>query len=133
VKESEALAMAAAACAADELATDILVLDLRTLSDVVDFFVIASSSSDMHLQAIAAGIEERLREDGAAPHHREGDPGSRWILLDYFDVVVHMMHPETRAFFSLEELWGDAPRTMIESKQLSVETAEALGDDDADD
>lgn len=132
MKDSEVLALAAADRAADELATDIVVIDLRTLSDVVDFFVIASSTSDMHLSAIASSIEEGLYREGAVPHHREGEAGSRWILLDYIDVIVHLMHPATRAFYSLEELWGDAPVRKIESRGLSANVSdERAGDLDA--
>jgi len=132
VKDPEALAMAAAALAADELATDIVVLDLRTLTDVVDFFVLASSDSDMHLHAIATGIQEGLDDAGVALYHREGDPGSRWILLDYFDVVVHVMHPATRSFYSLEDLWGDAPVIKVASERLSVDVLPSDGPVDED-
>ncbi|MBN1425244.1 ribosome silencing factor [Candidatus Fermentibacteria bacterium] len=124
--------MAAATLAADELATDIVVLDLRTLSDVVDFFVIASSPSDMHLHAIASGIEDGLRHKGTAPHHREGGAGSRWILLDYIDVIVHLMHPSIRTFYSLEELWGDAPTRRVETRRLSSEISDGIDLDDID-
>lgn len=130
MRDSRSLATAVASLAADELATDIVVLDLRTLSDVVDFFVLASSDSDMHLNAIATGIEQGLRASGVALYHREGEPGSRWILLDYLDVVVHLMHPATRAFYALEELWGDAPAERVESKRLAVD---AIPSDEADD
>ena len=132
MKDPEALAMSAAALAADQLATDIVVLDLRTLSDVVDFFVLASSDSDMHLNAIATGIQDGLDAAGAALYHREGGTGSKWILLDYVDVVVHLMHPATRAFYSIEDLWGDAPLAKIESKRLAVDAA-SIGESDDDD
>lgn len=121
--------MAAATKAAEGLAKDILILDLRNLTDVVDFFVLASSESELHLNAIATGIEEGLREMGIRLHHREGEPGSRWILLDYLEVVVHLMHPSTRAFYALEELWGDAPFTRVESMGLAVQGA-VDGDED---
>ncbi len=132
MKDSEELARAVALIAADELAADIVILDLRRLSDIVDFFVIASSDSDMHLNAISTGIETKLREAGIMVSHREGEPGARWILLDYLDVVVHLMHPSTRAFYALEELWGDAPLTRIESRRLAVEGLAPSGGGDDD-
>ena len=109
--EGLALARAALNCALDKKATDPVVLDLRELAGVSDYFVIVSAASEVQTKAIADFIEERLREDlGAKPWHVEGKDGRRWVLLDYIDVVVHVFHERTREYYLLERLWGDAKR-----------------------
>jgi ribosome-associated protein len=109
--EGLTLARAALACALDKKATDPVVLDLRELAGVSDYFVIVSAASEVQTKAIADHIEERLREDqGARPWHVEGKDGRRWVLLDYIDVVVHVFHERTREYYLLERLWGDAKR-----------------------
>jgi ribosome-associated protein len=88
-----------------------VVLDLRGISTFTDFFVICSATSEPHLKAIAGEIETRLREDhGIRAVAVDGFPASQWIVLDYLQVVVHVFHQDKRAFYSLEDLWGDAPR-----------------------
>jgi len=85
-------------------------LDLRTISTFTDFFVICSATSEPQLKAIANEIETRLREDNAIrPVAIDGFPASQWVVLDYLQVVVHVFHANKRAFYSLEDLWGDAP------------------------
>ena len=86
-------------------------LDLRNISTFTDFFVICSATSEPQLKAIAGEIEARLKEE-----HRiraaavDGFPASQWIVLDYLQVVVHIFHQDKRSFYTLEDLWGDAPR-----------------------
>jgi len=88
-----------------------VVLDLRGISTFTDFFVICSGTSEPHLKAIAGEIEGRLKADhGLRPASIDGFPASQWIVLDYMQVIVHIFHAEKRAFYSLEDLWGDAPR-----------------------
>jgi ribosome-associated protein len=130
--KSDVLARRAAELAADELAQEIVILDLRGLSDVVDFFVIVSGMSEHHLVAVSNGISQGLKDEGTAPYHREGEPGSHWILLDYVDVVVHILLPMTRQFYALEELWGDAPMEEIASGRTAPEGYDSP-DDEADD
>ena len=85
-------------------------LDLRTISTFTDFFVICSATSEPQLKAIANEIETRLREDHAIrPVAIDGFPASQWIVLDYLQVVVHVFHRDKREFYSLEDLWSDAP------------------------
>jgi ribosome-associated protein len=100
--------------AADKKAEDIVVLDLREISTFTDFFVICSATSEPQLKAIAGEIEARLKENykirAAAV---DGFPASQWIVLDYMQVVVHVFHREKRDFYSLEDLWGDAPRLKL--------------------
>jgi ribosome-associated protein len=95
------------------------VLDLRDLSTFTDFFVICSAGSEPQLKAIANEIETRLREDHAVRAVAiDGFPASQWIVLDYLQVVVHIFHRDKREFYSLEDLWGDAPRLEWESATL---------------
>jgi ribosome-associated protein len=104
--------------ASNKKAEDIVVLDLRGISTFTDFFVICSGTSEPHLKAIAGEIEGGLREDhGVRASSVDGFPASQWIVLDYMQVIVHVFHREKREFYSLEDLWGDAPR-------LAWETAE---------
>ncbi len=87
---------------------------MRGISSFTDFFVICSGTSEPHLKAIAGEIEERLKkDDGMKPNAVDGYPMSHWIVMDYGDVVVHVFHSEKRAFYSLEDLWGDAPRLKL--------------------
>jgi ribosome-associated protein len=90
-------------------AIQVVVLDLRKLSDATDYFVIASGTSDTHVRALAEHVVEALERAGRRPHHVEGLTAGRWALLDFVDFVVHIFHPTVRDFYQLERLWGDAP------------------------
>src|SRR6266496_1166834 len=112
----ENLATTCAELASNKKAEDIVVLDLRGISTFTDFFVICSGTSEPQLKAIANEIETRLREDHSLqPVAIDGFPASQWMVLDYLQVVVHIFHRDKRAFYSLEDLWGDALR--IESEK----------------
>lgn len=88
-----------------------MVLDLREISTFTDFFVICSASSEPQLKAIAGEIEAQLKQEhGVRPAAVDGFPASQWIVLDYMQVIVHIFHAEKRDFYSLEDLWSDAPR-----------------------
>ncbi|HXY18819.1 MAG TPA: ribosome silencing factor [Gemmatimonadales bacterium] len=110
--EADALAWVEAACA-DRKAVDGVVLDLRSVSDATDYFVVVSGTSDTHVRAIAEHVLEDLRERGVRAHHIEGLAGGRWVLLDFVDFVVHVFHPALREFYQLEGLWADAPQRAI--------------------
>lgn len=86
-----------------------MVLDLRGLCDAADYFVIASGTSDAHVRGLADGVVKAMDTAGISPHHIEGVQAGRWVLLDFVDLMVHLFHPETRAFYQLERLWQDAP------------------------
>ena len=90
-------------------ALDVVVLDLRRISDVADFFVIATGSSDVHVRSLAESVLEAIKGAGRAPHHVEGVSAGRWALLDFVDVVIHLFHPTLRQYYQLERLWSDAP------------------------
>ena len=93
----------------------LVVLDLRGLTDATDYFVIASGTSDAHVRGIAESVIEKLDRRGHEAHHVEGLNGGRWVLLDFVDFVIHLFHPETRSFYQLERLWDDAPELLIGS------------------
>jgi ribosome-associated protein len=99
--------------ALDKKALDIVILDLRKASAFTDFFVICTGATTRQVQAIANGIEEALSRSGTKPALVEGADRSEWVLLDYFDFVVHVFTPSTREFYGLERLWGDAERVEI--------------------
>jgi ribosome-associated protein len=111
---SEQLAQIIADIAGDKTAEDIVALDLRGISSFTDFFVICSGTSEPHLKAIINELQDRLRkEHGLRPVAVDGFPMSQWVVADYSDVVVHIFHTDKRAFYSLEDLWGDAPRLTL--------------------
>lgn len=96
-------------------AADVLLLDLRPVSDATDVFVIASGTSDTHVRALAQRVLDALGQIGERPHHVEGIETGRWALLDLIDCVVHIFHPELREYYQLERLWADAPPVTVES------------------
>jgi ribosome-associated protein len=106
---STQLAERAAHLALEKKAHDILILDLRKLTTAADRFVICSADSETQVKAVADHVSESLAKEGAKAWHVEGQQGRRWVLLDYVDVVVHVFYTETREFYALENLWGDAP------------------------
>ena len=105
------IAELAANSAVDRKALNVVVLDLRGLSSFTDYFVICSGTSDTHVEGIAENIEEMLDEQNVKMWHREGVKKASWILLVYIDVIVHVFTKDSREFYSLERLWGDAPKT----------------------
>lgn len=115
---SLAQARRAAELCLDLKAADVVLLDLRRVSDATDYFVIAGGSSDTHVRAIAEHVLEQLKHEGVRAHHVEGLPQGRWVLIDYVDFVVHVFHPALRAFYQLERLWGDAGVVKLEAEGI---------------
>jgi len=107
--ESAQLARVAALSADEKKGKDVRILDIRSISTVADYFVICTGTSATHVRAIVDFVEEKMAEFGRRLHHMEGYQNGRWILLDFSDVVVHVMQAEERSFYNLERLWGDAP------------------------
>lgn len=103
-----ALAQRAAAICLDNKADDIVLLNLHGVTDLTDFFLIASGTSDTHVRSVAEHVMVELKKDGVTAHHVEGLQQGRWVLLDYVDFVVHVFHPTLRNYYQLERLWGDA-------------------------
>jgi ribosome-associated protein len=93
----------------DNRAKDIVLLDLRQATPLVDFFVIVTAASRRQSHAIASEVDQHMKKLGEAKLGLEGSEEGRWILIDYGDFVVHIFSPEDRAYYALEEIWGDAP------------------------
>jgi ribosome-associated protein len=107
------LARAAAQIAIEKKATDVLLLRVGAVTPVTDYFVLATGHSEPQVRSIVDAIDETLAERGVRAWHVEGRSASRWVLIDYVDVVVHVFHREAREFYMLERLWGDAPREAV--------------------
>jgi ribosome-associated protein len=107
--EAQALARRIVEIASDKLATDIVLLDIRQIATVADYFVVASTASERQMQAVVRDLEQTLRnDDGVRPLRVEGQAASGWVLIDYGDVVIHLFSVEQRGFYRLEELWSAA-------------------------
>lgn len=120
--KSPLLARAIARLALTKKAADVVIMDLRGLTSVADFFVVCSADSDPQIRAIADAVDEGLEQKGTVVWHKEsGSPN--WVLLDYVDVVLHVFHRNTRIFYSLEKLWGDAKIQRIADDDAPVKKA----------
>ena len=108
--ESREIAVTAARAAAAKQAVDVTILDVHGLIVITDYFVICSGQTDRQIKTLVEEVEKAVREIGEKPIRREGDTDSRWVLLDYIDVVVHVFAQEEREYYDLERLWRDAPR-----------------------
>lgn len=111
---SSELAQRAAAILLERKANDVVLLSLKGVSDMTDYFLIASGTSDTHVRSLGSSVMEDLKKDtGQMAHHAEGLSQGRWVLLDYVDFVVHVFHPTLRSFYQIERLWADAERVPI--------------------
>jgi len=108
----------AVSAALDKKAKDVLILELKDLSIMSDYFVICSGESTTHVRSIVDNIEKQLGQKNIKPAGVEGYKLSQWVLMDYSDVIVHVFEEETRAFYELEKLWLDAPTIEIEEEDL---------------
>jgi ribosome-associated protein len=108
-EEALALARRIVDLASDKKAADIVLLEIRELTTLADYFVICSGASERQLGAIADGVVEGLRDEGTKPIGREGSSNAHWLLIDYGSVIVHVMAQPERDFYQLERLWADAP------------------------
>ena len=119
--DSRKMAQLCRELADNKKAEDIVILDLRELSSVTDYFVIASGTSEPHLRAIVDEIRDKLRDDyGIKPKAVDGTLHTAWVVLDYFDVIVHVMRGDVRERYDLETLWGDAPRVKTRKRAASA-------------
>lgn len=98
--------------AAEKLATDIVMMDLRELTVFADYFVVMTADSVRQIEALEEDMTNAMKDSGVARHHREGTPASGWVLLDFADVIIHIFGPEERDFFGLERLWSRAPQVV---------------------
>ena len=101
--------------ATDRKGADMLLMDLRGISNATDYFLLVNGTSDTHVRAIADHIIDEMRKEGMRADHIEGLRSGRWVLIDYIDFVVHVFHPAAREFYQLERLWGDAPVVPIQA------------------
>ncbi len=108
-------AVAIAKAGLDKKAEDVMVLDVRGLTGYADYFVLMTADSDRQASAIADHVEERMKAAGVSKVGVEGYETGRWILIDYGDVVAHVMNRESRGFYDLEGLWADAPRFAVDA------------------
>ena len=99
-------------------AEEVTVLDLRGIAEFADYFIICTGNSDVQVRAIADTLIERAKADGQRPLNTEGYDQRKWILIDFVDVVVHVMQPDERKFYGLERLWGDAPFQTVEDSHV---------------
>jgi ribosome-associated protein len=109
VEDSRELAVLAARAASTKQGTDIAILDVAELIAITDYFVIISGASERQLKTISEEVIRAAKEVGVRPVRQEGEAGTRWLLLDFVDFVVHVFHEEEREFYRLENLWRDAP------------------------
>jgi ribosome-associated protein len=116
------------AAAEDIKARDIVYLDVRGQTIVSDFFVVCSGTSITHIQSIAEGVKDRLREGAKMRARPEGDAQSYWMILDYSDVILHIFSDETREFYDLESLWSDAKVTRWSTENDSASTQNATNE-----
>lgn len=115
------LARAAALAADDKKAEQIIALDVSEKMPLADVFLIASGANERQVVSIVDAIEEKLQADGAHALRREGTRGGRWAVLDFNDLIVHVMHQEDRAYYELERLWKDCPVVPLPSAPVASE------------
>jgi len=119
--DSKKLALLCRELADNKKAEDILVLDVRRISSIADYFVIVSGTSAPHLRAISDEILDKLNEDhGVRPKTVDGKLPGGWMVLDLFDVIVHIMRADIRKHYDLEGLWGDAPQVKVRRKATTT-------------
>jgi ribosome-associated protein len=107
-------------------AFDVVIMNLKKLTAMTDYFVICSADSDIQVKAISDAVEEGMKQEGVGVWHREAG-SANWILLDYVDVVLHVFHKNTRSFYSLERLWGDAEIVRVDERKKSEKKSEKKG------
>ena len=113
-KATEDLKAMVLAALEDAKANDVRQLDVRRLTDITDWMVVASGTSTRHVLALADHVRTQVKAQGLSPIGTEGESGSDWVLLDYGDVVVHLMLPDTRGFYDLEGLWDDRLSSVVQ-------------------
>jgi ribosome-associated protein len=112
--ETKDKADAAARSALEKKARDVVTLHLAGLTDIADYFVLASGGSERHVRTISEAVEHGMKEKGVAPFSTEGHEEGRWVIIDYGDVVIHVFLESVRELYDLENLWIEAKRYMVE-------------------
>lgn len=117
INTSKKKAVGAAEIALDKKAKDVIILELKGLSSITDYFVICSGGNPAQIRAIAEAIQEGFSKRKFSLFGKEGLDSARWVLLDYSDVVINIFHEDTRSYYDLEKLWMDAPRIPVERQK----------------
>lgn len=126
--DSRKLARLCRELAESKKADDVVILDVRKLTSIADYFVFATGTSEPHLKAIIDEISDGVREQhDLRPRARDGSAHNSWIVLDFDDVIVHVMRAETRRYYSLETMWGDAPKVRATRKKTTAPTPFSVG------
>ena len=99
---------------------NVKILDLRNLTTITDYFIICTGDSDTQVKAIADEVDKRMRDEGVRSWHTEGYRSLNWVLIDFVDIVVHVFKKESREYYNLEKLWGDAPVIIAEDPLLKI-------------
>lgn len=121
--DSRKLALLCRELADNKKAEDIVILDLRKISSITDYFVICTGTSEPHLRAVVNEIRDHLEEEQQiSPRGTDGSFNTAWVVLDYFDVIVHVMRKDVRELYKLEDLWGDAPQVKTRKKKTLAAT-----------
>lgn len=107
-RSAQGLARYAAQLLLQKKAKDVVIMDVRRITDFTDFFVVCSADSDTHLKAVAEGVLDGMNDFGIKPYKSEGWTAAQWVILDFVEVVVHIFYHETRAFYKIERLWAEA-------------------------
>lgn len=122
--DAKELALRCRDLADSKKAENIVVLDVREVSSITDYFVVATGTSEPHLRAIVQNIRDTLQEEnGVSPRATDGGLQTAWVVLDYFDVIVHVMRADVREHYALEALWSDAPRVRGSRKRRTPKIA----------
>lgn len=111
---AEQARLAASLCV-DNKASDVVLLDLHGVTDMADYFVVATGTSDTHVRSTAQHVVEAMAKAGVKAFNIEGVEQGRWVLVDFVDFVVHVFHPTMRSYYQIERLWGDAPSVAVTS------------------
>lgn len=109
----------------DKKALYIKLMDLRQVTDSVDYFILCTGTSEPHIKGLVKDLANALKEDGHRPWHLEGTNNHRWVLVDYVDIVVHIFRRDAREFYDLEHLWGDAPLISFAAGEVEEDALES--------
>ncbi|MCF6096621.1 ribosome silencing factor [Thermovorax subterraneus] len=115
IRSPREAAMLAAKVLIEKKAENVVVLDISSISILADYFVIATGKSSIHVKALCDEVEEKLLENGCRIRGKEGYDEARWVLIDFFDVIVHVFDEDSREYYDLERLWSDAVRIDVDS------------------
>ncbi|OQX89228.1 MAG: ribosome silencing factor [candidate division Zixibacteria bacterium 4484_93] len=113
IDKSRKLAIEIAEIILSKKGEDVVLLHLHEVADFTDFFLLCSANSTTQVDALSDEIVKRLKKQGCFPHHIEGKEALSWVLIDYFDVIVHIMLPDARSLYRIEEFWGDVTREEV--------------------